>query len=72
MNLSVTYRADYRYERRVSLSSHVVRLFPRDALQANVAVHRFATNPSVSVHWRHDLFDNVVDRKSTRLNSSHT
>jgi hypothetical protein len=60
MNLSVTYRADYRYERRVSLSSHVVRLFPRDALQAKVAVHRFATNPSGSVHWRHDLFDNVV------------
>ena len=60
MNLTVTYRADYRYERRVSLSSHVVRLFPRDALQAKVAVHRFATNPSGSVHWRHDLFDNVV------------
>jgi len=60
MNLTVTYRADYRYERRVSLSAHVVRLFPRDALQAKVAVHRFATNPSGSVHWRHDLFDNVV------------
>ena len=60
MNLTVTYRAEYRYERRVSLSSHVVRLFPRDPLQAKVTSHRFATNPSGSVHWRHDLFDNVV------------
>lgn len=60
MKLTVTYRAEYRYERRVSLSPHIVRLFPRDALQDKVSTHRFTTNPSGSVHWRHDLFDNVV------------
>jgi transglutaminase-like putative cysteine protease len=60
MKLSVDYHAAYRYGSRVSLSPHVVRLFPRDALQARVAALHFATNPSGSVHWRHDLFDNVV------------
>jgi transglutaminase-like putative cysteine protease len=60
MKLTITYRAEYRYERRVSLSPHLVRLFPRDALQARVLKLDFATNPGGSVHWRHDLFDKVV------------
>lgn len=60
MKLTIEYRAEYRYERRVSLSPHVVRLFPRDALQARVVALDFATNESGSVNWRHDLFDNVV------------
>ena len=60
MKLTVEYRAEYRYERQVSLSPHVVRLFPRDALQARVVSMDFATNESGSVNWRHDLFDNVV------------
>jgi len=60
MKLTIDYSAEYRYERKVGLSPHVVRLFPRDALQARVAALHFATNPSGSVHWRHDLFDNVV------------
>jgi transglutaminase-like putative cysteine protease len=60
MKLTITYRAEYRYERCVSLSPHIVRLFPRDALQARVLKLDFATNPGGSVHWRHDLFDNVV------------
>ncbi len=60
MKLVVSYLAEYRYERRVSLSPHLVRLFPRDALQARVLKFDFATNAGGSVHWRHDLFDNVV------------
>jgi transglutaminase-like putative cysteine protease len=60
MKLTIEYRAEYRYERRVSLSPHTVRLFPRDALQARVLELDFATNATGSVHWRHDLFDNVV------------
>jgi transglutaminase-like putative cysteine protease len=60
MRLVVDYRAEYRYERKVGLAPHVVRLFPRDALQARVVAMDFATNASGSVHWRHDLFDNVV------------
>ena len=60
MKLAVDYRAEYRYERKVGLSPHVVRLFPRDALQARVVTMDFATNASGAIHWRHDLFDNVV------------
>lgn len=60
MKLVVSYRAEYRYERRVSLSPHIVRLFPRDALQARVRKLDFSTNAAGTVHWRHDLFDNVV------------
>ena len=60
MKLTVYYTAEYRYEKKVSLSPHVVRLFPRDALQARVVSLDFATNATGSVHWRHDLFDNVV------------
>ena len=60
MKLIVDYSAEYRYEKKVSLSPHVVRLFPRDALQARVVSLNFATNATGSVHWRHDLFDNVV------------
>lgn len=60
MNLGITYRAEYLYEAKVSLSPHIVRLFPRDALQARVRSLRFATNAGGSVNWRHDLFDNVV------------
>lgn len=60
MKLVISYRAEYCYERRVSLSPHTVRLFPRDALQARVLKLDFSTNPGGSVHWRHDLFDNVV------------
>ena len=60
MKLTIEYRAEYRYERRVSLSPHVVRLFPRDALQARVVSLDFATNETGVVHWRHDLFDNIV------------
>ena len=60
MKLSIEYRAEYRYEDKVSLSPHIVRLFARDALQARVCSFRFATNENGSVHWRHDMFDNVV------------
>jgi len=60
MNLTIKYRAEYRYEGKVSLSPHVLRIFPRDALQARVRSFQFATNPHGSTHWRHDLFDNVV------------
>lgn len=60
MKLTISYRAEYRYERRVSLSPHIVRLFPRDALLARVLKLDFATNATGAVHWRHDLFDNVV------------
>ena len=72
MNIAVKYRADYLYEAKVSFSPHVVRLFPRDVLQARIHSLHFATNEGGSVNFRHDLFDNVVahcfyPRESDRL-----
>lgn len=60
MKLAINYRAEYSYGRKVGLSPHVVRLFPRDALRARVVAMEFETNSSATIHWRHDLFDNVV------------
>ncbi len=58
MNLSIDYHAVYAYEEAVSLSPHVVRLFPRDVLQVRVESFAFATNDGAQVHWRRDLYDN--------------
>lgn len=60
MKLSIHYRAEYCYGKSVSFSPHIVRLFPRDALQARVLSLDFATNSTGSVHWRRDLFDNNI------------
>jgi transglutaminase-like putative cysteine protease len=60
MKLTISYRAEYAYESAVSLSPHVVRLFPRDALQARVEEFTFTTNASADITWRRDLFDNIV------------
>ncbi len=62
MRLSITYHAEYRYEKPVSLSPQVIRLFPRDMLHARVESFRFETDNSADVHWRRDLFDNQVAR----------
>jgi len=62
MKLVVAYEAAYDYEAPVSLGPHVVRLFPRDILQVRVISSRFTTNESAEVHWRRDLFDNLVAR----------
>ncbi|MBE2180951.1 MAG: transglutaminase family protein [Chthoniobacterales bacterium] len=62
MKLSVSYRAEYAYDEPVSLSPHVVRLFPRDVLHARMEDFRFSTNASADVHWRGDIFDNLVAR----------
>jgi transglutaminase-like putative cysteine protease len=60
VKLSVSYRADYAYDEPVSLSPHVVRLFPRDLLHARVDTCSFTTNKAADIHWRRDLFDNMV------------
>jgi transglutaminase-like putative cysteine protease len=60
MKIRVNYRAVYDYDEPVSLSPHVVRLFPRDALQARVGSLGFRTNEGASVHWSRDLHDNMV------------
>lgn len=60
MKIRVNYRAVYDYDEPVSLSPHVMRLFPRDALQARVGRFDFRTNKDASVHWSRDLHDNMV------------
>jgi hypothetical protein len=55
MRLSITYHAEYRYEKPVSLSPQVICLFRRDMLHARVESFRFATDHSADVHWRRDL-----------------
>lgn len=62
MKISVSYRAEYAYAGPVSLSPHVVRLFPRDVLHARVDSFRFSTNPSGEIHWCGDIFGNLVAR----------
>jgi transglutaminase-like putative cysteine protease len=62
MRLAIRYRASYRYDEPVSLSPHVVRLFPRDALHARVESFVFRTNEGADVQWRRDIFDNIVAR----------
>jgi hypothetical protein len=60
VKLIISYRAEYVYEEAVSLSPHIVRLFPRDALHARVEDFAFTTNDSADISWRRDLFDNIV------------
>lgn len=62
MKLKIHYRAEYSYEEPVSLSPHVVRLFPRDLLHVRVTSLEFSTNDAADVHWRRDIFDNLVAR----------
>lgn len=62
MKLAVSYRAAYAYDEAVSLSPHVVRLFPRELLQVRVEAFDFATNAAAQVHWRRDVYDNLVAR----------
>lgn len=62
MKLSISYRAEYAYDEPVSLSPHTMRLFPRDMLHARLDACSFSTNASADIHWRRDVFDNVVAR----------
>lgn len=62
MRLGLHYRATYAYAEPVSLSPHVVRLFPRDTVRTHVEKYEFFTNEGADVHWRRDLFENLVAR----------
>lgn len=62
MIVRIDYRAAYLYDEAVSLSPHVVRLFPRDPLAARIRTLDFRSNPSADCQYRRDLFDNLVAR----------
>ena len=60
MRLSIRYEAVYSYGEPVSLSPHLVRIFPRTDLFVKVEKTIFTTNESADVQWRRDLFDNLI------------
>lgn len=62
MKLRIDYRAEYHYEKPVSLSPHIVRIFPRADLFVHVERKEFATLASADVQFRRDISDNLVAR----------
>lgn len=60
MKLLIKHRAAYRYESRVSLSPHVVRLLPRPDTQVRIIRQAVAASAGADVQMRRDLFDNLV------------
>ncbi len=62
IRLRVDHRTHYDYAQPVSLSPHLVRLFPRTEPGRLVQRLRFATNAGASVQYRRDVFDNNFAR----------
>ncbi len=62
LRLRVDHHTLYRYDQPVSLSPHLVRLFPRTEPGRLVQSLRFTTNDGASVQYRRDLFDNNFAR----------
>jgi transglutaminase-like putative cysteine protease len=60
MRLAISYRAEYRYDCPASLSTHVLRLFPRPDPAVRIQRQTLATVDNASMQLRRDLFDNVV------------
>lgn len=60
MKLAISYRVDYSYDAATSLSTHVLRLFPRPDPQVRIERQTLTTVENASVQLRRDLFDNVV------------
>jgi transglutaminase-like putative cysteine protease len=60
MNIGIRYRATYQYAEPASFSPHLVRMFPRLDLFADVTRRAFDPPPSADVQYRRDLFDNLI------------
>lgn len=60
MKLRIRYRAEYRYAEKVSLSPHVVRIFPRSDLFAHWGEWTFVPPEGAECYYRRDLFDNDI------------
>ncbi len=58
----IEHRTTYRYDRAVSFSPHIVRLFPRAEPGRFLRRIEFSTQPGAVVRYRRDLFDNAVAR----------
>ena len=62
MLLRLTYRARYEYERPVSFSPHLLRVFPRAEAGRTARRWKFRTNAGAEVQHRRDAFDNPFAR----------
>lgn len=60
MKFRISYRAEYRYEAPVSLSPHVLRIFPRRDHQVRLLGADFDPPAGAHSSFRRDLFDNDI------------
>lgn len=60
MKLAIRYHASYQYAKPVSLSPHLVRLFPRPEVTMTVERIELATHATADVQYRRDVFDNQI------------
>ncbi len=58
MIIHIDYHAAYEYEAEVSLSPHVVRVFPRRDMFVRVLDLHFHCGGGADIQFRRDLFDN--------------
>ena len=62
IRIRIDHLTRYEYERPVSLSPHLVRIFPRTEPGRLVQKLRFQTEESADIQYRRDLFDNPFAR----------
>lgn len=62
IRLRIDHFTRYEYERPVSLSPHLVRIFPRTEPGRLVQKLRFQTHENADIQYRRDLFDNPFAR----------
>lgn len=60
MKIKILYRTDYRYEKSVSFSPHIFRLFPKPDQFVGTEQISFKTNDTADVQYRKDVFDNNI------------
>lgn len=59
MQLEISHLTRYRYDREVTLHPHLLYLRPRENPLLQVSRFDFQLQPSATVHWMRDDFDNL-------------
>ncbi len=62
IRIRIDHRTHYEYERPVSLSPHLARVFPRTEPGRLVQKIQFRTHESADIQYRRDLYDNCYAR----------
>ncbi|MCX7713336.1 MAG: transglutaminase family protein [Chthoniobacterales bacterium] len=60
MKLRISYRANYSYQKPVSLSLHTLRIFPKKDIISNYSSFLFSPPKNTNPHFRKDIFDNDI------------